>query len=175
MEHLEDLDTTIVDLGCGRNKHPEATVGVDSREDTDADIVTDITTGLPFETGSVERIYAFDVLEHISDGLVNLVREVHRVLKPGGEFVVRVPDSQADPPEKNPLHARSFHPEWFYSWDPNRSEHVKWDNFTCIPFSVEQTEKIYVGDFPQRYYRVQTREFTLEKQSDCESHPTVSH
>ena len=50
-------------------------------------------TRLPHRSGSMDLVIAYDILEHIGDdGAV--AREVHRVLKPGGRFLVAVP---ADP------------------------------------------------------------------------------
>jgi SAM-dependent methyltransferase len=47
-------------------------------------------TALPLENSSVDAVTALDVLEHVDqDGLA--VREIARVLKPGGIFVVTVP------------------------------------------------------------------------------------
>jgi SAM-dependent methyltransferase len=165
----------IVDLGCGRNPHPDSNVRIDNREDTDANIVHDLEEGIPFHNSSVDTFYAFDVLEHISQGLVDLMSEIHRTLRPGGSFVARVPHESNDPPSMNPLHSRSFRPEWFYSWDPNRVEHSKWDNFTCIPFEVELTQNIKYDTFPFKYYKILTREFTMKKISHCSRHPTIQH
>jgi SAM-dependent methyltransferase len=45
---------------------------------------------LPFETGSLDLVVAFDVLEHLPDD-VGAAREVSRVLREGGRFLVAVP------------------------------------------------------------------------------------
>lgn len=50
-------------------------------------------TRLPVDEGALDLVVAFDVLEHILDH-DGAVREVHRVLRPGGTFLVAVP---ADP------------------------------------------------------------------------------
>jgi len=50
---------------------------------------------LPFPDSSQEVVYASHVLEHLPDQvLAHVVREVHRVLKPGGGFRIEVPDSE---------------------------------------------------------------------------------
>ncbi len=50
-------------------------------------------TALPMASGSLDLVVAFDVLEHLVDDLT-AAREVWRVLRPGGHFLVAVP---ADP------------------------------------------------------------------------------
>jgi ubiquinone/menaquinone biosynthesis C-methylase UbiE len=46
-------------------------------------------TRLPFEDNSFDSVYSFGVLHHIPDAR-NVLREIHRVLKPGGVFQVAV-------------------------------------------------------------------------------------
>jgi SAM-dependent methyltransferase len=45
---------------------------------------------LPFETGSVDLVTALDVLEHVDDD-TGMLREIHRVLRPGAMALVSVP------------------------------------------------------------------------------------
>ena len=47
-------------------------------------------TLLPIATASLDLVVAFDMLEHV-DCDDEVVREVHRVLRPGGRFLVAVP------------------------------------------------------------------------------------
>ncbi len=48
---------------------------------------------LPFATGSIEEIHSIHVLEHLTrDKYPAVLREMHRVLKPGGACYVEVPD-----------------------------------------------------------------------------------
>ena len=45
---------------------------------------------LPFQDGSFDRVLSFDVFEHIKDSVAHL-REVSRVLRPGGRYLVQTP------------------------------------------------------------------------------------
>ncbi|MFI5107211.1 MAG: methyltransferase domain-containing protein [Terriglobales bacterium] len=46
--------------------------------------------------GEADAVFALDVLEHLSkDNLLELVAAVYRALKPGGRFVVHVPNGEA--------------------------------------------------------------------------------
>ena len=51
-------------------------------------------TGIPLPDAAVDAITALDVLEHIEDDR-GAVREMHRVLRPGGVLVATVPASMA--------------------------------------------------------------------------------
>lgn len=55
--------------------------------------LANVLEGLPYGDGSFDYVLAHDVLEHfVESELVYLVGEVHRVLAPGGLFVVWVPN-----------------------------------------------------------------------------------
>lgn len=71
------------------------------------DVVADLANRLPFDDETFEAVIANQVLEHIKD-LVALVREVHRVLRPGGVFVVHVPYFRSAWAHIDPTHVRSF-------------------------------------------------------------------
>jgi predicted SAM-dependent methyltransferase len=59
-----------------------------------ADVYWDLRRSLPFRDATFERVYCSHVLEHFSYlDLRRLLREVHRVLRPGGQFVISVPDA----------------------------------------------------------------------------------
>lgn len=53
----------------------------------------DVTEGIQEKSGSIARIWMGDVLEHIARAKVGkLLEECHRVLAPGGELLICVPD-----------------------------------------------------------------------------------
>lgn len=79
-----------VNVGCGEVKYP-GWLNVDIIPT--ADLVHDVTQGLPWPDGSVRLIYNEHVLEHLTveQGLAFL-RECHRVLTPGGALRIATPD-----------------------------------------------------------------------------------
>jgi ubiquinone/menaquinone biosynthesis C-methylase UbiE len=120
----------VLDLGCGSGRHtveacrwPCRVVGVDlSRQDLrvarymladlqrrkiapgHADFVIADAEHLPFREGAFEKVICTEVLEHIGDDRAG-VRELVRVLRPGGDIAVSVP---------------SYWPEvlfWTISWE----------------------------------------------------------
>lgn len=54
-------------------------------------LIHDITTGLPFPDASFDRVFMIEVLEHTPTAF-QTAGEVYRVLKPGGVWVVSVPN-----------------------------------------------------------------------------------
>jgi predicted SAM-dependent methyltransferase len=82
-------------LNLGSGEAPLAGfVNVDALPDAPGvDLVADISQPLPFEDGSVDRIYAVHVLEHFAtDQVPGLLADWRRVLRPGGEALIAVPD-----------------------------------------------------------------------------------
>jgi len=55
----------------------------------------DITNGLPYDDNTVDLIFSSHLIEHLTmeEGL-NLLRECHRVLKPGGMLRIATPDAK---------------------------------------------------------------------------------
>jgi ubiquinone/menaquinone biosynthesis C-methylase UbiE len=93
MQQLRDLRLTGLDADRDRLRYAEE-VGVR------ATLVEGDVEALPFADASFDRVLMSEVLEHVHDDAAAL-REVHRVLRPGGVLAISVP------------HAR--YPFW---WDP---------------------------------------------------------
>lgn len=106
--HLEPRDSRrLLDIGCGSGATLRVlseyghSYGLDPaplalklcRERGLERLVTGDATQLPFEPDSLDLVTALDVLEHIEDDLA-AAREVHRVLRPGGQFLLTVPAYQ---------------------------------------------------------------------------------
>lgn len=98
----------IIDLGCGLNKQLGA-VGVDNVKLQGVDIVHDLKKfPYPFKKNSADKIYLYQVLEHFDpDRRLKVLREIHRILKPGGILDLRVPHVFSVGSFQDPTH-RSF-------------------------------------------------------------------
>lgn len=62
-----------------------------------------------FESNRFDYVVSFQVIEHIKRDF-DFVREVHRVLKPGGKFIVTTPNAPMSL-TRNPWHVREYRPE----------------------------------------------------------------
>jgi predicted SAM-dependent methyltransferase len=77
----------------GKERHPDWKI-LDILPGPDVDFVGDCTDLSQFADGSIDAIYAAHVLEHLGyrDELPRALAECCRVLKPGGDFMISVPN-----------------------------------------------------------------------------------
>ncbi len=86
-----ELKVVIFELGCGPDKRLKNSIAIDMVDLPEVDVVCDLNYGMPFlQNNSVDEIYSEHFLEHIND-LGFLMREIYRVLKPGGRKYITVP------------------------------------------------------------------------------------
>jgi len=70
----------------------------------------------PWEQNSFDQIIAMDILEHLGN-FVNAMEELHRILKPGGKVIIRVPYWNHSCAYIDPTHKRGFHEQTFHFFD----------------------------------------------------------
>jgi SAM-dependent methyltransferase len=114
--------TRLLDVGCGSawlSDHFEHYTGVDvssaaveaARARGREVLQGDVDAPLPFADESFDGVVMKDLLEHVPDP-VALVREVHRVLRPGGRVFASSPDAQRwvwdDYTHRRPFTRKSF-------------------------------------------------------------------
>ena len=79
-------------LGCG-NIRLDGFINIDIRQTAATDKIMDISDLAEFSDNSVDLIYASNCLEHFSFRVVaDILHEWGRVLRTGGELILRVPD-----------------------------------------------------------------------------------
>ena len=88
---------------------------ITDKEQTDqqVDVIRDLEDAdLPFDDNSVDFVLCSHILEHIRN-YIPLMKEIHRVLKPGGILHIRVPEFPCAAAIADPTHVRYFCPESF--------------------------------------------------------------
>lgn len=110
----------VLDLGCGRGTmlgtfadfgleihgvemSERAAKGADPRAEIR---IADRLSNASYPSGFFDRVFVWHVLEHLADPRETL-EEIHRILKPGGQLVVAVPNFSS-------AQARWAGPDWFH-------------------------------------------------------------
>lgn len=131
-----------LNIGCGFDKKP-GYVNVDGFAECGPDILLDLeTTPWPFETDSVDEIYAKHVLEHIGQPFpvfAAVLKECHRVLRHDGRFHIFVPHHLHPNFFADPTHVRAFTPLTFAMMSKrlNRAWAAAGENVTMLALMLD--------------------------------------
>jgi SAM-dependent methyltransferase len=97
LSQLRKAKAPLLDLGCGNRPYKPyypagIAIGADLVQSSTGcvDVVIESRGKLPFEDHYFESILCTQVLEHVEDPY-HLLREAHRVLKPGGKMILTCP------------------------------------------------------------------------------------
>lgn len=104
-----------INVGCGMDYRP-GWMNTDISYDAKADIIHDIRRDeFPLDKDEVDLVYASGVLEQIleNEHLLFAFNEVWRVLRPGGEFQIVVPNAEHSIAFQDPMDVRKFVPKTF--------------------------------------------------------------
>jgi SAM-dependent methyltransferase len=83
-----------LDLGCGPNTH-ENFINLEYRWSPKIDLCWDVSQGIPFPDRSLRGVFTEHCLEHFPLPVAEkVIREVYRVLMPGGRVRIIVPDAE---------------------------------------------------------------------------------
>jgi SAM-dependent methyltransferase len=97
---------TKVNLGSGSKRIPGFT-NLDRMDIEGVDIVHDLDVlPLPFADNSIQEILCQDILEHVE--YIPLLKEIHRILAPGGSVRIRVPHYTSRNNYTDPTHKKRF-------------------------------------------------------------------
>jgi ubiquinone/menaquinone biosynthesis C-methylase UbiE len=94
-------------LGCGYESR-EGWVNLDVADLPGVDVVHDLDEiSMPFQNAAFDYIECIDVLEHVRD-FPAVMREIHRVLAPGGRVRIEGPHFTSYTWPTDPTHRRAF-------------------------------------------------------------------
>ena len=131
--------------GCGELR-PDDWINVDTQPGAGVDIACDIIRdGLPLESDSMEVVYCSPALQSFpAHELVPALRELRRVLKPGGLLRLCVPDFD------RALQAyRSAGQSWRWCWDWNTQD----GNFLTQLTNYGYARSLFTRDFVEELLR----------------------
>ena len=88
-------NSRIIDVGCGPGQFTDLIdnhdcCGIDFYPYPNVNLVADISDVIPLEDSSADIAILSNVLEHVYD-FQTLLKEIHRVLRPGGSILIVVP------------------------------------------------------------------------------------
>ena len=91
-KYLRTHEHRMLDIGSGPFKGVDGWLTADAFK-SEADIYLNAKHGFPFPDGSFDIVYSEHLIEHIYiDKVPRFLREIHRILKPGGLCRIATPD-----------------------------------------------------------------------------------
>ena len=144
----------ILNVGCGANRLPEPFINIDSLKsqfnesspeykqlDSEKNYIDhDLREGIPFQSSSVDGIFASHFLEHLDlQEAWKIVAECHRVLKPNGVMVASVPNTSYFR-EVNHLDTKAMSGELFGEQMDEGNPHTSF--FDCALFFNEHKQAL---------------------------------
>jgi SAM-dependent methyltransferase len=144
-----------LNLGCGRDIK-QGFVNLDYMPLPGVDVVADLErcadTKLPFEDNTFNDILASHLIEHITN-VLPLMEELHRISKPDGLLMIKIPYGSTDDAFTDPTHVRQYFrgsfgyfSQPFYwradygyrgDWKPLRIELHLFDHFKGMPYDEQ--------------------------------------
>lgn len=105
-KYCQNLSGISIDLAAGSNPsyyrywglNKNQVIKVDYKEKDGVDMVVDLNQKLPFEDNYADNIFLFNAIYIIKEPK-NLLKEIHRVLKPGGSLFFNSPFINNEAPE----------------------------------------------------------------------------
>lgn len=114
-----------IDL-CGGFSKPDGYISIDKEG---GDITADLDKGIPLPDNSCGLVRAHDALEHIKDQQ-QLMKEIHRVLAPGGLLLSMTPSTDGRGAWQDPTHVSFWNQNSFWYW--TRPEQAKYIRNSCM-------------------------------------------
>lgn len=155
-ERFADINGLLkIDLCGGFNKP----IGFTSIDREDGDILTDLNKGIPLRSGSVGIVRAYDAIEHLKDKQ-HTMKEIHRVLAPGGILLSMTPSTDGRGAWQDPTHVSFWNENSF--WYYTRPQQMQYIRNTDVRFFESSLRTIFPTDW-HRLHNISYVEAFLEK------------
>jgi len=143
---IRDFRAKCLNLGCGNSIKPSDLeynwYNLDMERHPGVDVVHNLEDRpLPFPDEFFDYIHASHVLEHVRS-YPELMRELHRILKPRGCLHIKVPEARCRAAYADPTHIHSFVPETWLHWDKKSNLGYETMKTSEVGFSLEWNEVI---------------------------------
>jgi SAM-dependent methyltransferase len=110
-----------LNLGCAYKILP-GYVNLDIHKHDGVDVVHDLNKfPYPLKDNEFDEILASHILEHVDD-MPKVMKELHRILKPGGRLVIRGPHFSGEGSWVDPTHKRNFTAGTFSFFCPRNAD-----------------------------------------------------
>lgn len=129
----------LLSLGCGHDVRV-GWVNLDIAALPGIDVVHDLNViPMPFEDGSFDYVECIDILEHVRE-MPDVMREVHRILAPGGRVRIEGPHFTSVTWSTDPTHRRAFGINTFEFF--TRRSFLERDYYFDFAFAAVETRMI---------------------------------
>lgn len=127
-QKFELLHPFRLDVACGQNKTP-GFFGIDIAKEKDVDVVWDLERfPWPFPDNSVDELVCNHYIEHTKD-LIAFMQELHRILVPGGQALIRAPYYNSMRAWQDPTHTRAISEATFLYYNQDWLKANKLDHY----------------------------------------------
>lgn len=118
---------------------------------------------LPIECEKAEFVYSSHTIEHVSDDAVrSMLKEAHRILKPGGGIRLTTPDARLEfeAYRRNDLH--------FWYWANQYRRPGTWEKLYKVPLSQASIHQLFLHHFASQLTEIDIDQSPKKKFSDRE-------
>ena len=133
-------DKINLNIGCGETTYPDS-INMDMRKTSITDEIYNFELfPWPFKDERFDSVFAFDIIEHLSD-VFKTVDEIHRILKPEGNLIIRTNHCETKQSFIDPSHIHFFHLDSFSFYDESTPWGKKYHWYTDKKFKIMNKTK----------------------------------
>jgi len=147
-----------LNLGCGFDIRPDFVNADSFSESRPVRLPPAPPPDWPFDDGRFDHVLMKHVLEHVGkdfDVFAQIMRNLHRILSPGGILEIHVPHYRHETYWSDPTHVRAFTPLTFRmmskrqndEWIAARANYTMLAYVMGVDFEVRQAVQVYDGAY----------------------------